>query len=248
MRHRNVAITLTVAIVILSCWIMAVGAPTFVVAVLGLALFGAPGYVWTDVLLGSCVIGMERIVVATGVTLAVPVLGGVALYASGVQLHRFAWVGLLAGVTLAGDGVLLIRGGFGVAEQKRSTWRVWPSVRHAATLGVAVVIAVAALGLARAGATMQHYQGFTELWLSPSAPNATTADLGVSNHQGIATRYRLVLLSGSQVRATWSLTLSDGQTWQRTVPVSDGHEIHADLYRLPDLTDPYRHVTIARGS
>jgi hypothetical protein len=52
-----------------------------------------------------------------------------------------------------------------------------PSARHAAAFGAAVVVAVGALGLARAGAAIQHYPGFTQLWLVDQGRDAATATL-----------------------------------------------------------------------
>jgi hypothetical protein len=250
MRRSHPGIAITVAVAVLSVAAIASGAPVPVTTVLGLALVGAPGYVWGEVLAGSRVEGLERVAVAVGLALAVPVVGGVALYAAGVPLHRAGWAGMFAGVTLAGDAVLLLRGApaaSGPLRRSRGPGRV--PVSHATAFGAAVVIAVGALGLARAGATLQHYPGFTALWLSPSpaGANARTANLGVSNHQGGAMRYRLVLLRNGHVSTSWNLRLAGGQTWQRTISLADKHPIAANLYRLPDLARPYRHVSVDNG-
>src|SRR5262249_2610169 len=93
----------------LACGAAASGAPTPVMTLLGVALFIAPGYVVGQLLVGSGVTGLERAAVIAGLTLAVPVLGGLLLYAAGVPLHRPGWLGLLAGVTLAGDVALFLR-------------------------------------------------------------------------------------------------------------------------------------------
>ena len=108
--------------------------------------------------------------------------------------------------------------------------------------GAAVVITIGAVELARVGAELQHYPGFTELWLSKRTENGTTFSLGVSNHQGSTEQYKLVLLSKSRLSAVWHLSLSNGQTWQRTIPIGDRYVETANLYLLPDLTHPYRHV------
>jgi hypothetical protein len=47
---------------------------------------------------------------------------------------------------------------------------------------------------------------------------------------------------------TWNLTLGDGRTWQRSVLVTGKQDLAAELYRLPDLTHPYRYVSIGRDS
>src|SRR5436305_601345 len=78
--------------------------------------------------------------------------------------------------------------------------------------------AAAAVGLAVTGAVRQPQPGFTQLWLSPQQQSAHTLSLGVTNNQGRATSYRLVLRSDGRVISTWNLTLGEGRSWRRTVP------------------------------
>jgi hypothetical protein len=117
-----------------------------------------------------------------------------------------------------------------------------PSARHAAAFGAAVVVAVGALRLARAGAAIQHYPGFTQLWLVDQGRNPATANLGFGNHEGRTMRYRLILLRSGHRIARWGLTLANGQTWRQSPVFSGRYTIEANLYRLPDLSHPYRHV------
>ena len=116
---------------------------------------------------------------------------------------------------------------------------------------VAAFCAVGAIAVARVGAAEQRYPGFTELWLTPQRDNALEADVGVINRQGSATRYRLVVIRGGRVEASWKMALSDGESWQHAIPTANLRVV-ARLYRLPDLARPYRHVTLsdagARGS
>ena len=109
------------------------------------------------------------------------------------------------------------------------------------------MVAAAAVGLAAAGAARQPQPGFTQLWLAPQRPAGHTLSLGVTNDQGRTTSYRLVLRRGGRVIGTWNLTLGEGRTWQRPVPDS-GQVLAAGLYRLPDLTHPYRYVSVGPGS
>jgi hypothetical protein len=111
-----------------------------------------------------------------------------------------------------------------------------------------LVIAAGAVVAALTGALHQPYPGYTQLWLVPQRQHAGTASLGVSNHQGATTRYRLVLLRQAQVSGTWDLTLADGQTWQRAVPLTAATPVAARLYRLPDLSRAYRYVTTTGGA
>jgi len=212
--------------------------------VLGLALFAAPGYLLSQLLTGSRIGGLERVVVATGLALVVPVLGGLLLYAAGVPLHRAGWLGLLAAVTLIGDVALFVRRRTGKAApfSWRFEHRRMPLPRLA-IFAAAVLIAASAVTLARLGVAAQPQPGFTQLWLAPQQQKAHTVVLGVSNDEGSTTSYRLVLLYNQQVSATWNFTLADGQTWQRSITFTGTYTLAADLYRLPDLTHPYRYVT-----
>jgi hypothetical protein len=248
MRGSHADLAVIAAVAVLACGAAAGGAPVAVTAVLGMALFAAPGYLLGQ-LLGSPIGGLERAVVVTGLALVVPILGGLLLYAARVPLHRDAWLGLLAGMTLVGGVALFLRRRAGRAAPfawPRGAWRLLPP-RHAVAFGAAVVIAACGLAVARLGVALQHNPGFTQLWLSARDKNARTASLGVSNQQGNTTRYVLVLLRNGTVSATWNLTLADGQTWQQVVPVTARYAVAANLYRLPDLGRPYRHVTTPGG-
>jgi hypothetical protein len=127
----------------------------------------------------------------------------------------------------------------------RPPWRVprW----HAAAFAAAVVIAGCGVGLARIGVDRQPQPGFTQLWLSQQRQNAHLLSLGVSNDQGSTTSYRLVLLRNGRPITTRNITLVDGQTWQQSVPFSGKDTLAANLYRLPDLAHPYRHVFTGRA-
>jgi hypothetical protein len=233
----------TALVAALACGAAAGGAPAAATAVLGLLLFAAPGYLLGQLLVGSRATGLERVVVMAGLALAVPILGGLLLYAARVPLLRPGWLGLLAGVTLAGDVVLFLRRRAGRAAPLRwqPAWRVprW----HAAAFVAAVLVAAGAVALARTGVANQPQPGFTQLWLSPYLQNAHTLSLGVTNDQGGTTSYRLVLLLNGQMSTTWNLTLANGQTWQRRVSFTGTYTFTANLYRLPDLTHAYRYVS-----
>lgn len=233
----------TALVAALACGAAASGASPAAMTVLGIMLFAAPGYLLGQLLVGPRTTGLERVAVMAGLALAVPILGGLVLYAVGVPLHRPGWLGLLAGVTLAGDVALFLRRRDGRAAPLRwpPGWRVPPW--HAAAFAAAVLVAAGAVGLARTGAARQPQPGFTQLWLSPQQQNGHIVSLGVSNDQGGTTSYRLVLLRNGRVSATWNLTLANGRTWQRSVPFTGKYTLTADLYRRPDLTHRYRYVS-----
>jgi hypothetical protein len=247
MPRNKLVIGVTSAVAVLAGGATLVRAPAPVTAVLGLALFASLGWTWGTVLLGPRMHDLEGIVVATAMALALPILGGLVLAAARVPLHARAWVGLIGGLILAGDAILLFsrRAARPTEAQERPVrWR--PSAWQAVTFGAALIVAIGAVGMAHARAVNQHYPGFTELWLSPLRENTAAAGLGVVNHQGTAKRYRLVLFRQGHGKIVWDLVLSNGETWRRTIAISSGYVTSADLYLLPARTPhphPYRHVS-----
>jgi uncharacterized membrane protein len=251
MNRSRIELGVTIGVAILACAAAAADAPVAVTAVLGIALLVSPGYLLSQLVLGSHIAGLERLAVITGLTLCVPIFGGLLLYAAGVPLHRSAWLGLLAGVTLVCDAIMLLRRRTDPAEPLR-TWRVgWRPPRwHAVAFAASLIIAVGAVGLARAGAAMQQYPGFTQLWLLHQSRDA--AVIGVANHEGRTMQYELQILrengDTSDVTAVWTISLPNGKVWDYATRFTGQDTITAELYQLPDLTHLYRHVTINGGT
>jgi hypothetical protein len=273
MGRSQADIAATALVAALACVAAAVGVPPAAMIVLGIMLLAAPGYLLGQLLAGSRTTGLELVVVMAGLALAVPVLGGLLLYAARVPLHRPGWLGLLAGVTLAADAALFARRRAAAAgradrpamqvpavppgleapgKPRRASGGPRPAGRtsrwHVAVFAVAIGVAAGAVGLAATGAARQPQPGFTQLWLSPQQQDPNILSLGVTNDQGRTTSYRLVLRRDGRVIDTWNLTLGDGGTWQRSVPFTGKQVLAAGLYRLPDLTRPYRYVTAGPSS
>src|SRR2546423_975137 len=208
MGRSQVDVAATALVAVLACGAAASGAPAAAMIVLGIMLIAAPGYLLGQLLVGSRTAGLERVVVMAGLALAVPVLGGLLLYAAGVPLHRPGWLGLLAGVTPAADTALFARRRAAAARRAgRPATQVQtvpsglaapggprealggprPAGRasrgYVAVFAVAVLVAAGAVGLAVAGAARQPQPGFTQLWLSPQRQDAHTLSLGVTNDQ-----------------------------------------------------------------
>jgi hypothetical protein len=244
MRSDQADIVATVAVALLACLAAVVNAPVLATAVLGLALFVSCGYLIGQVLFGSRVTGLEKVAVSAGLALVVPVLGGLLLFFAHVPLFRAAWLGLMVVVTLACAMALYLRRRTGQAEPFELPQVVWRgSPWHAVTFAAAVLIAIAAVAIAREGVALQKEPTFTQLWLTQERHDARLGNLGVTNNQGAATSYRLVLLRRGKVSDTWNFTLDSGKTWQRTVNLTDSYTITANLYRLPNLKQPYRYVS-----
>jgi hypothetical protein len=268
MNRDNLDCAATVAVAAAECAAFAAHAPSPVTIILGLGLFAAPGYLWSTVILRRRPATLEGIAVASILALIVPIAGGLALYAAGIRLHAGVWVGFFAAATVIGSVVLAIQRRraepteaaaaaepaaaepLAAAERvsqapaaPRSAGAEQRRIPHAAAFAAAAVIAAGAVGLAVYGAQAQQYPGYTQLWLTPHQDTSSEdASLGVTNQQGGPVRYRLVLLDKNHVRDTWNFTLANGQTWQQTVPYTRTYGIAADLYKMPELSEPYREV------
>lgn len=244
MRGNQADIAVTAVVAVLACAAAAVGAPVAVTIVLGLALVAMPGYLLAQLLLGPGMAALERTLVAVGLALIVPIVGGLVLYAAGVPLRRASWLAVLAGVTLAADIALWSR--------RRAGWSGpfrWPRakrrlpLRHVATFGAAVVIAYSGLVLARVGAAIQPGPHFTQLYLSSQGVRAGAIKIGVTNDEGSTVAYRLVVLRSGHAKTKRNLTLANGANWQLTVSFNgEKGNLTANLYRLPNLSTPYRQV------
>jgi hypothetical protein len=244
MSHKQAYLGATIALAFLTCAAAKANAPTAVSAILGIALFAATGYLLSQLLLGCHIGGLERVAVATALALCVPILGGLLLHLAGLRLDRASWLGLLAGVTLTCDVVLFLRHR---GSSTRFSWSLpWSRLpmRQAGAFAAAGVIAIGGVGLARVGVALQHYPGYTQLWLVRPNEDAQTINLGVGNHEGRTIRYRLVLGRNGRPTATWNLTLTNGEGWHRSLQYPSRYNMSANLYRLPDLSQPYRHVAL----
>jgi hypothetical protein len=243
-RSADLWVTFTVAA--FACAAAAVRAPVAVTAGLGLVLFAAPGYLLGQLLVRPGRTGLERLAVSAGLALCVPVIGGLLLYLARLPLNRASWLGLLAGVTVAADVLLLVRrrwnqeapDGNGQAPE-RAGWRLQPG--PAAAFAVAVLIAAGAVTLAREGTVVQRYPGFTQLWLVPDA-HTSALSLGVADHEGVTARYRLVLLHNGKRLPARKLTLRNGQVWRLSLGYDTN--VTAHLYKPADSTRVYREVSI----
>ena len=247
MSRSQAEILITAVVAVAACVAAFFGAPPAVTIVIGLVVFAAPGYLLGRLLFGPHIAGLERVAVVAGLIFAVPILGGLALNAAGVPLHRAAWLGVIAGVTLVCDALLLVRQRVAPpAPLSQNGERRRLSLRQAATFGIAGAIAISGLVVARVGAEMQRYPGYTQLSLIRPGKNAPAVDLSVANREGKAMRYRVVLARDNHTVTTWNLSLVNGQTWHRTSRYSSRYSISVNLFRLPGASKPYRHVVLNR--
>jgi hypothetical protein len=121
-RRGKADLVIAAAVAGLACVLALTGAPAILTALTGMALLAAPGYLLSKLLLGPDAAAMDRVLTGAALALSVPVLGGLALHAAGVPLHKPAWLALLAGLTR--PPVLGCRGSAGCTPGRPSSWRL----------------------------------------------------------------------------------------------------------------------------
>lgn len=257
MKQRSIDIFAVIALTLIAITVtFIVPADNVVIRLLTLPLvFILPGYALTSALFARQASGMtERLVMSLGVSLILVISGGLVLNLTPSGLLPGSWAVLLGGITLAASVVTLVRR----RGQNVSAIPSWGSrdvgltFRQGLLLGLATIVACAALALSIIGAEQQSYPGFTQLWILPATGvNAKNSVLlGVRNMEKTEMDYRLVVNMGSKVIKQWpSLDLKSGENWEATLAiVQSSHTgstmVEAILYRLNAPTTVYRHVEL----
>lgn len=208
-----------------------------------------PGYTFTAAVFPRESLGRtERILFSVGLSFTITILGGLALNLTPWGLTRVTWVIWLVSFTLFTSGVALWKE---FNRQKRGPAPTLPfvlSMREVALIGLAEVLVVAAVVIARTPTPPQAVQGYSMLWLLP-ADQSDAVRVGFSSMEFNTTRYKMELDVNGTVQVSWpSLDLQPGQSYEAIVPLGSdaaiGAEIEAVLYRAdqPDLI--YRHVVL----
>jgi hypothetical protein len=195
----------------------------------------------------------ERLVYSIGLSLATGALAGLLLNALPSGLQAGSWATLLAGITLAASTLGVARRARATRTPRRPALRLELSLGDGLLLGLAALVAVAAVLVARMGAERQLSPGFTELWLVPlEAPNASAVQVGIGSREGAATRYALRIEQEGQLVQEWpSLSINSGDDWATTIELPAappaGGSVEAILYRLDEPGAVYRRVVLRRG-
>jgi hypothetical protein len=261
-RYRNLDIALAAVIAILGGLAAAKHLPGPIRIPLGVGLFFAPGYLWSEAILSHRLPGIERALTTVGMSLIFPILGGFMFYGLRIPLFESAWIALLVVLTLLGVvAVAITRLRDMPADQRQQPRNQRPQsgsvVMHSFIFGIAAVIGLGSVAYSVKSAETQKFPGFTQLWMTQIVPggqtyqagsadsqgnpqakadHATTARLQVTNHEGVPEQYELKLVEKKKVVKTWAITLNDGQTWQQTIAYTLNYSIMAELYLMPNTS------------
>jgi hypothetical protein len=262
-RNRNLDIALAAIIAILGGLAAAKHLPGQIRIPLGIGLFFAPGYLWSEAILSMRLPGIERLLTSLGMALIFPILGGFMFYGLRISLFEPAWIGLLVVLTLLGVvAVAITRLREVPADQREAPRRKQQQpgsvVMNSFIFGIAAVIGLGSVAYSVKSAETQKFPGFTQLWMiqivpgeelyqAPSATtaanpaayaqHATTAHLQVTNQEGVPEQYELKLKVKGKVTKTYPFTLNNGQTWQTTIPYSLNYSMMAELYLMPNTSN-----------
>ena len=249
-RNRNLDIFITAGVALLGGAAFVAKVPGPVQVVLGVALFFAPGYLWSEAILSQRLPGAERVLTTAGMTLILPILGGFLFYGLGISLKSPAWVGLLVVLTLLGviaAAVVRLRE---VPEDARAQERGRQAARppepkkfpttHAFIFGVAAVVALASVAYSVKSADNQKTTLYTQFGMTKVLTDSQKAYLSVIDYQGQAEQYQVKLYAKNKIIHTYNFTLSQGGSWQQTIAyTATGYQILANLYLQPDLKTVY---------
>ena len=131
-------------------------------------------------------------------------------------------------------------------SEVRATVRI-PSLA-ALCIGLAVVLAVTSLSIARSGAIQaDQAQAFTEFWVTSSPTQPGQIELGIRSHETEPVEYTVKVDAGGRpVTTIDNITLAPGEEWTGTVTIptpTPTSPVHAVLTKSGDTT-PYRELTL----
>ena len=219
-------------------------------------VFFLPGYALGAALLPRRFFGLpERVLLSLGLSLIIVALGGLVLYWLGASLQAGTWALALSGFTVCASAIAWWR-----RSRSHSTDEPLPKLhfnvsrRDGLLVGLAMLVAIAAIGLARMPTPPKGVTGYTLLWMIPAGDgNANDYRLGVNSNEFSAGSYRLQLMLDGQVLREWpALQLAPGESWEIQIELPSDRvgvgSVEAKLYRLDNPDVVYRQVKLQRGN
>jgi hypothetical protein len=182
LRNRNLDIAIAAIVAILGGLAAAKHLPGQVTIPLGIALFFAPGYLWSEAILSHYLPGFERAMFTAGMAFVFPILGGFLFYGLHIPLFESSWVGLLVVLTLLGVVATAIERLRHAPEEqqyqqqpRRNPSGPRPSgsvVLNSFVFALAALIGIGAIGYSVKNAEAQKFPGYTMFSMTPVVNNS----------------------------------------------------------------------------
>lgn len=189
--------------------------------------------------------GPERLLFSVGLSLIVTILGSLVLHWTHLGLTTFTWAILLIAITLVASLIAAIRRNQETAFALPSIGLTPPQI---AAIGLAVIIVMGAIAVARIPSPTRGLEGYTILWLLPSATDPTPGvRVGINSDEFSPVDYRLVLtLEAKPLQAWETIHLEPGENWETAVdlPPDATGLVSGVLYRLDNPNTVYRQVEL----
>jgi uncharacterized membrane protein len=213
-----------------------------------------PGYTITTAAFTRRSLGIpERLLFSLGISLCVVVLTGLALQWTSWGLQAGTWAIVLAGIVVCATAITWRRRRNQSTEASPLKIHLHLRFQDGLLLGLAILVCVAAIGLARMPTPPKGVSGYTLLWMIPAADgNANDYRLGVNSMEFSTTAFRLEVMVDNQVIREWpDLKFAPGESWETSIVLQDNRagagSVEAMLYRLDNPDVIYRQVKLQRG-
>jgi uncharacterized membrane protein len=205
-----------------------------------------PGFGLTVILFERNRLGMpERLLLSVTLSVALTALIGLILHWTpwGLQVTTL-WTVLLLGLAVEVAVIIFVRrlrwtDAIHLPANLNFTPRQW------VFMSLAALVTITAIQVARAPARQQGFEGYTTLWIQPTAV-LHTLRLGVNCEEFETTTYQIQFELNGVVREGPTLELEPGEKWEGVLRLpSDpliGNPLTVFLYRLDHPAEVYRHV------
>lgn len=213
-----------------------------------------PGYALTAALFAEGKLSLPlRLLLNLGLSLAVTGVGGFVLNLTPWGLGPLSWAMWLGGATILAAGFALSR-----RNRERILYpqadRLDLTVSQGLLMGAALIVMIAAVGVARWGALEAPSTPFTQLWATPiMRSDGEAIQIGIYNGEGSTETYTLQVKIGDEIIYGWSaLMLAQDQRWQQIVQLpaelAAGAPVEVQIYRTAAPDQLYRSVVLRQGS
>jgi hypothetical protein len=185
-RNRNLDIAIATIIAVLGGVAAAKHLAGQVTIPLGIGLFFAPGYLWSEAILNQWLPGVERALTTLGMALIFPILGGFLFYGLHIPLFKSSWIGLLVVLTLLGVVAVAVqrlrqppvdRRRQQQRGNQQAPRRGGSVALNSFVFGLAGLIAIGSVVYSVKSAEAQKFAGTTPLSMTPVVDNPEAQNL-----------------------------------------------------------------------